>query len=230
VLLVQQTADRPIATEQPARSQRGRLARARRLALALIWLVTGIGILATGERESSFADLRQAVRAGDVTQVQVTEGLAPGEHGRADVQLRWRDHLVEWAAEDVERQPGAVEARLRALDPDLQIERVAPRHPGGSVGDWSVAGWVVLLGLVGTISLFVVLVASPQPWRATRWGWFWPMAAVPPVGIAAYLLLSGPTPGIPEPRDLGRRMRGGAGFALGFVLSIVEGFAVTAWF
>lgn len=162
---VRQTEEREQAIERPARTQRDRSARVRRLALAAIWLAVGIGTLATGER------------------------LAGGG-------------------------PGAIE----------------PGYVDGIIGDWAVAGWVSLLALVGAICLLVQLVMSPQPWRATRWGWFWPMMAVPPLGITAYLLLSGPTPGIREPRDLTHRMSGLVGLAVAIGLGLVEGLVISTWF
>jgi hypothetical protein len=62
------------------------------------------------------------------------------------------------------------------------------------------------------------LVGGPQPWRATRWAWFW--LGFPPVGVLAHLLLSGPTPGLPAPRRPDRRLTGGWAFLIYLVVIV----------
>lgn len=82
----------------------------------------------------------------------------------------------------------------------------------------SALAWPLILLAVGSV---VVLVAGPGPWRATRWAWFWLMSL--PVGSFAFLLLSGPTPGLPRPRDPRRRLIGGWAFLLALPLEAVLG-------
>ena len=54
------------------------------------------------------------------------------------------------------------------------------------------------------------------PERATRWAWFW--LQWNPVGVLAFLLLSGPVPGVPAPRPGARRLTGGWAFLLSLLL------------
>jgi hypothetical protein len=66
---------------------------------------------------------------------------------------------------------------------------------------------------------FPLLMIGPHPWRATRWAWFWLL--LPPVGNVVFLLLSGPTPGVPRPRNPRRRLTGGWAFWLSLPLMSV---------
>ena len=83
-------------------------------------------------------------------------------------------------------------------------------------------GWRVPdpIGIVAFVLHFAglgLLVTGPQPWRATRWAWFWLL--LPPVGSIAFLLLSGPTPGLPAPKNPRRRLSGGWALLLSLPLS-----------
>jgi hypothetical protein len=66
--------------------------------------------------------------------------------------------------------------------------------------------WLGLTALASTFAALACLIRGPEPWRATRWAWFWLMGN--PFGLLAFLLLSGPTPGLRAPRT-SRRLRGG---------------------
>lgn len=61
-----------------------------------------------------------------------------------------------------------------------------------------------------------LLVSGPEPYRATRWAWFW--LSAPPMGLLAFVVLSGPTPGLGVRRPVDRRLRGGWAFVLGLLL------------
>lgn len=82
---------------------------------------------------------------------------------------------------------------------------------------WHVPPVVAMSAALLFFAGFGLLIAGPQPWRATRWAWFWLL--LPPVGSVAFLLLSGPTPGLPSPRNPRRRLTGGGGVA--FLLSLL---------
>jgi hypothetical protein len=108
------------------------------------------------------------------------------------------------------------------------LDRYAfPRSPRvehrGSPLPSKVGAAVVLASLAG----FLLLVAGPAPWRANRWAWFWFLwpGRGASIGLLLFLLLSGPTPGIPAPRPHAERWSGAKGFGysllLGFVLSVV---------
>lgn len=76
-----------------------------------------------------------------------------------------------------------------------------------------VAGWLVFVASAATLLL---LIGGPQPWRATRWAWFWLALPVAPLGLLAYFLLGGPL-GVARPRHPNRRLTGGWAFLLALV-------------
>jgi hypothetical protein len=85
------------------------------------------------------------------------------------------------------------------------------------MGGISGPGWLGLFYLV-LLAATLVLKGGPRPWRATRWAWAWLVLLVPPYGIAAYLVLGGPT-GLLRPRDPRRVwLTGGWAFLLALVL------------
>lgn len=89
--------------------------------------------------------------------------------------------------------------------------------PAGTILGIEVPNPLADLAVILTFAGLVTLILGPQPWRATRWAWFWCNAN--PVGMAAFLLLSGPIPGLPPPRKINRRLTGGWGFLLMLVAS-----------
>ena len=64
---------------------------------------------------------------------------------------------------------------------------------------WQVPDPIGIVAFVLHLAGLALLVTGPQPWRATRWAWFW-LLLLPPVGSIAFLLLSGPTAGLPAPK------------------------------
>jgi hypothetical protein len=61
---------------------------------------------------------------------------------------------------------------------------------------------------------FLLIAAGPEPWRATRWAWFWAVLFTAPVGALAFAILSGPTPLVPTPRNRAWRLSGGWTFII----------------
>lgn len=199
-----------------------------------LWLVWGFVVVLAGERESTLADLEDAVASGDVTEVTVTDGLADGGRGFATVWLRWDRGLLTYTTSVVEARPlraappdeqrgpttrvlPDVEDHLRSIDPALVLIRAEGSHPATSVLGWGLPGWAGLLHLGVVLATLLSLVASPQPWRMSRWGWCWLLLLVPPLGVPAYLLLAGPLAPVRPPRRPDRRLRGSDGFLLGIV-------------
>lgn len=99
---------------------------------------------------------------------------------------------------------------------------------GDAPGTWSeprsehqdqvLAGWRVPLALniAGVLTWFLavlLLVAAPRTWRATPAAWCWALLLLP-VSVPLFLLLSGPTPGLPVPRYPARRLTGGWAFLI----------------
>lgn len=234
--------------EAPAvRTQRRRYLQVLRLMLALAWLVVLVGTALVGERPSSLQALERGIAAGDVQTVRMTDGLPADARGKRYVELHWRDGLLRHVTRVVEtarpeRSSGAepqdrsevavpvtatvapgLRDRLTALRPGLEVERTEFATYGRTVLGWRLDSWVGDLVVIAGICTALLLFGSPQPWRATRWAWFWLLAAVPLIGVPAYLLLSGPAPGLRDPRDLARRMTGGYGFLLAVLLSLAVG-------
>ena len=211
-----------------------------RLALGLGWVVMLVLTVGLGERESSLAELEAAVRAGDVDEVVVTPDLTWSVTGGTAVELHWREGLTRYSARVVEMRPrapapprdwldgadlvrGEVADRLRPISDGLTIraEDSSRSERTTSVLGVQAQGAGVTAVLALWLSTLLLLVASPEPWRATRWAWFWLMWLPAPLGQLAYLLLSGPAPGTSPPRG-GKRLTGGSGL----LLAIALGFAV----
>jgi hypothetical protein len=81
---------------------------------------------------------------------------------------------------------------------------------------WRLPNWLGLAAFALVLGGLASLVGGPQPWRATRWAWFW--LVLTPVGSIAFVLFSGPTPLLPTPRDPTRRLTGGWAFLLSIPL------------
>lgn len=203
-------------------------------ALVVLWLGLWAATLLLGTRESTYADLRARVAAGEVDRVAVAgEGLPPGAEGYVHRELRWRDGLALHTAGVIEASSpreaeqarrsgstavavGRVEDDLRRHDQGLGLttaERSSSSFTvlGTSVPDWVALGWLGLL-----VTTFFVAGGGPT-WRATPWGWGWFVLLVPPYGALAFLLLGGPT-GLFPPRAPGKRLTGGWAFLLALLL------------
>ena len=231
-----------ITDEQPTATPAGLAARIERSirrvriigwTLALGWLCLSVALVAYGARQGSLHELETGLRAGEISEVELTSGFLPADaRGHEVIHLRWRDGLVlrtatltratdERMARNARRdgapQPivvGAVRDHLTALDPDVRI--VASDHPGPPFGDEASnrIGLARLVLLVCTLGL----IAGPRPWRATRWAWAWLVLLAPLVGVPAYFLFGGPT-GLFRPKDPRRvRLTGGWAFLLALLL------------
>lgn len=195
-----------------------------------------------GVRSATLDDLRSDVAAGRVTTVEVAGGLSPGAVGDAVQEVRWRadgwerrtqvrwtagppDATGTWSGEDA---PPVVDqdvaTLVRTWDSDVRVDRRG--YPTGVT--WSadvlgvtVPGPVAVLVLVQGLGGLLVIVGGPDPRRATRWGWFW--LSTLPLGMTAFLLLSGPLPGRPPAAVGTRRLRGGWAFVVAALLGGVSG-------
>lgn len=86
--------------------------------------------------------------------------------------------------------------------------------------DGVVPAWLGATVLAVVLAVLLTVGHGPQPWRATRWAWFW--LAFSPLGQLGFLLLSGPTPGVSAPRRPQRGLTGGKGFLLSLLLGAVS--------
>ena len=203
--------------------------------LLVTWVALVAAAFVTGERASTFGHLEGLVAAGEVSEVEVVgEPLPADSIGYAGIQVRWREGWVLRSASVTqasnERQAvkarrangapvivGSVEDHLRRFDPDVTLSRGEHRSPSFTMGGFETPGWIGL-GYLGLLLATLVLVGGPRPWRATRWAWAWLVLLVPPYGIAAYLVLGGPT-GLLPPRDPRRVwLTGGWAFLLALIL------------
>ena len=194
-------------------------------------------IVVAGERTTSYDDLSSAVAAGRVDEVHVVGGIHEGGSS-AFVEVHWRSGPIGRVTEVVETTSrgavadtaldapvidGLVDDRLTELDPSLRITRGGDLHGYSELKSWRIPSWTGLVGVAVGLCVLVLLVLGPQPWRATRWAWFWLLGLAPPLGLLAFLLLGGATrlwpPARPEVRLTG-------GWA--FLLAIVVGAAQSA--
>lgn len=237
--------DDRVATRGDGRGSLVRAARrpwpALRLALVLVWSVIAVATLLS-PRATSASELFAAVEQGRVDRVGVAGGLEAGWTGSATVEVTWRGdgglprrtRLVEvrpdvggtdgadgivWSEGDAPlTQVADVVAEVRSYSSDVQVERV-PVDDGLRLFGVPVAPWGALLGALAWLSALWVLVNGPQPWRATRWAWFW--LSAPPLGMLAFLVLSGPLPGRGRRRPEGPRLTGGWAFLLTLLIGAV---------
>lgn len=197
--------------------------------IALLCLVGAALVLMVGEKRSDLGALQDGVVRGHVTHVEV-EGLPRGGtwSGESPVTLHWSGAVDRYVEVLVIRglQPrgatgnaglpyvvGDPAQMLRALDPEVDVARVDGRGDRWTLAGWRVpaaAGW---LGLVAWAATMLLLVGGPEPWRATRWAWFWLVLASGPLGVLAHLLLGGPL-GVKRPAAGSGRLTGGWAFLL----------------
>lgn len=197
-----------------------------RLGLLALWLLVLVVTVAVGQRETPLSALESAVAAGRVDSVVVAGEAVPAGQGYGLQVVRWSDGLVRRTAEatvgarpdgDMLGPPARGEdlgVLLSRADPDLDVRRAGQPYASshGVLLGWQVPTWVALTALAAVLLQLCFVIGVPRTWRATRWAWFWVMA-VPVVGTALLLVLSGRTPGVPAPRAR-RRLTGGWAFLL----------------
>lgn len=194
--------------------------------LVVGWLVALACGVAFGSRAASWEDARELVRSGAVDSVSVSYEVPAGARGFSLVEVRWQRGPLNYVAEVVQvsgrgqgvgargaadrsvpRVRSAPSSLLASLNPDVDVVRDDRLRSGGRLIGWYVPSAVSMSVLLLMLSGLMALAASPRAWRVTPWGWFWLLST--PVGQVAFLLLSGPTVGLPGPRDAGRRLTGG---------------------
>jgi hypothetical protein len=176
--------------------------------------------------------LERDVASGEVTKVRSAGGLWSEATGFSVVEVHWRRGIFGYSTKVIEARPlsaasaGARDGvtgvigedlgdRLAASQPDVQVVRVA-RWTGMSTELFGlrVAGWMAWALLIYFVTILWLLVRGPEPWRATRWAWFWLMTLAAPLGMLAFLLLAGPTSVVSPPRPGSRRLTGGWAFLI----------------
>ncbi|PWN02340.1 hypothetical protein DJ010_14630 [Nocardioides silvaticus] len=241
---VDQQADQPDHPEQAEAAWSG---WSRRIGTALLvgWVMLLASTLLVGEREASPDSLEHAIASGNVQDIEAAGGLGRAS-GTAMLELRWRDGIHRYYAEVREMRPmrqndyviarsrpgqpprvraGLVE-RLQQAYPDLRVAKVGdPALPTveSELLGWRLPGWTAGVGLVLTLGTLLLLIAGPQPWRATKWAWFWLSGLAPPLGQLAYLVVGGPTPLGRPPARGARRLTGGWAFLVAVLVSAAFG-------
>jgi hypothetical protein len=201
-----------------------------RAVLAGLWLLMFLGAAPFAERPAPLSALYEAAADGGLGTVRLTEGLPPGATGYATQDIVWRDGVFLRRTTVVVASPGEspdtqlgertsddVAAQLRQRNPRIRLESLDRPGQSTSVYGWNLPGWFGPALIAHTLLTLVLLVTGPEPWRATRWAWFWLLT--PPIGTIVFLLLSGPTPGLPRPARPGRRLTGGWAFLLAVAVS-----------
>ena len=202
------------------------------LAFAILWLVTVVGVVLAGEKGSDLGTLEAAIADGSVSRVEFV-GVPEHEdwRGRTTVTLRWEGTVLTRFAEvtvdnrrgrggswEEDRIVGDPAVHLRVIDPGLDVSYLELTRPAPMQWhDWRGPGWTATLGLAAWLGTFLLMGSAPEPWRATRWGWGWLMLFGGPLGSVAYVLIGGPL-GLWRPADLTRRVTGGWGFLIAFLL------------
>lgn len=208
-----------------------------RSVLLLAWLA----ILAnsfTQAREVTVNELYRDLADGSVTAIEVERAASvPGGQVQGSFGLRWEGGLLDSFTRYEYASAAGVDEAADLLDQaraDGVPVRVVPVGysstemvtPDGWL-QTTFGPWVVLLGLLAVGLCWVTLITSPQPWLATKWAWFWLLAAMPVLWIAFLALeprplrtslrLAAAGRGVPgRPRVLlgGREQRLTAGWAL----------------
>jgi hypothetical protein len=226
-------------TELQTSLARGDVQGWRVMRMTLLVLVLGLIAAAAvlGRAPGELNHLSEALSSHRLAEVTVIGDGLPGDaRGCATQQVVWRrDGLLRYVQLVVHRGDAAgcsvggsetldtgitdVAVWVRQLDPGVTIHREPWPRCTGTLGRWTVPPGLLAFALPAWLAGLYVLVAGPQPWRATRWAWFWLSGSV--VGALAFLVLSGPTPGLPEPRRPQRRLTAGWAFFLGLALAAV---------
>ncbi|KAA1420160.1 hypothetical protein F0U44_06940 [Nocardioides humilatus] len=237
------------AEGDPARERGPRLApRIAAWVLIVSWVSSAFAVVAFGERESSVDDLMAAIAGGEVTEVTVAGGLEDHWRGSAPIQLRWREHGIRYVAEAIQvrgpkahhrptssggwvevrsdqrpRFRGEVEDFLTRGGGEIDIDRSEDWHRSGHFTGswgWEIPEWLSGWGLLNWVLTLVVLVSGAQPWRATRWAWFWLIGAGWMIVAPLYLLIGGPT-GLARPVAPSNRLTGGWAFLISLLVGSV---------
>lgn len=204
------------------------------LVLAAVALAVAVGLL--GTHHASLDELRDAIASGQVHEVRVAGSpLPPGASGFTTAYVRWSadgfDRVTEVrqlgsaAAEDggrTEAVVGSIDAYLREVQGAGVLRIVhddSARPTGGSVLGIDVPAWVAGGAVLVWVLTVLLLVAGPEPSRATRWGWFWLLlSALAPLTTVVFLVAGEPVHPVPGAPGARRRFGGVRAFVLVLLL------------
>lgn len=214
-----------------------------RAALLVVLGALVLGVLLTGTRPATLAELQAVLASGQVTEIEIVGGLPPEAVGRAQVDIRWHDGLlpryttvqqVSDAPLDTDpfSTPGT-HADLPVVGTDLAEELTAATPTGelgvtgqhlrtGSHGEllgWRVPTWVALAAMGWVLTVIITLVSGPEPRHATRWAWFWLMCGTGTLALVLYPLLGLPRSDEPL-QQAKRRLTGGWAILIALLLPL----------
>lgn len=178
----------------------------------------------TGAREAPYEQLQWGLSQGDVTQVTVSRELPTSvDSGSAHVSVFWeesgRSYVTEVRQKLGNRGPDDVTSSADGQLPEVvgsvtEGLRTAAGTHAASV-EWKAADRTTrvgktIMGVVqqyhvgplftfGWIVALIMLVAGPEPRRATRWAWWWILYFGNIPGALAFLVLGEPRE--PEPPE-----------------------------
>lgn len=217
--------------------------RRLRLGLLVVWVLMLALVLILGAREASLTELRAELDAGRVSSVQLTSGLPDGASGFATVQIFWKDRWTDRVTSVTNVSDVSINAptqgsgdvvvgdlaeQLRGWDSSGSLRVLADQRSmsGATLVGWPVPAWMGPAALGLWMLTLWLLYVGPQPWRATRWAWFWTLFS--PFGVVAaplFLAVGGPLRGTPRTRDREneRRLTGGWSFLLVLLVAAATG-------
>jgi hypothetical protein len=210
------------------------------LVLAAVAVAVAVGLL--GTHHASLDELREAIASGQVHEVRVAGTLPPGASGFTTAYVRWSadgfDRLttVRQVSDLTYRDGtgpdwvrGSIEADLRQAQGSGVLRIVhdeSVRPTGGSMLGIDVPSWVAGGAVLVWVLTVLLLVAGPEPSRATRWGWFWLLlSALAPLATVVFLVAGEPAHPVPGAPGARRRLGGVRAFVLVLLLG---GFAWSA--
>ena len=187
------------------------------------WAAIAVTALTVGQFSTSLADLKAAVAAGQVREVTSLGAMEPGVTGYGVQEVTWRQDWWTRRTEVRVLTPGEqpptsdlpvvgrdVLPQLRQLNPDLVVREGQWSQSSSSIWGVRMPPWVGLTWLLLALTTLGLVMSGPQPWRASRWAWFW--LGWLPGGQVAFLVLSGPTPPLTRPGPRAWRLTGGWAF------------------
>lgn len=197
------------------RDRAGRAWQVARWLTLLLYAVTALTVVVVGARAEPYDELQSALQRGAVDQVRVQGaldgpgGYSDGAQGVTTVRLEWREgwhrSVAEvWQVSSLEELRsqghgdsgrahiiGDVEQELARISPGVEVVP-APIQSGavGSFAGWEMRGLGAYLPIALLVACLGVVMTSPEPRLATRWGWAW-LTLSPALVLAApaFLLL-----------------------------------------
>ncbi len=208
------TRQRTDDTPPDAGAFRGRQGRVPRSLVVLLfagWLATTAAVFGLGERQSTLTDLQDAIDRGDVSEVWERGAVMSGRD-TSNVHLAWTSGGLRHFATATQYRGRSEERRAPAQEGDViigdlaeqlsqggaevrvqpDLRTTAPRFISYKPWGWHIYGWPVYASLALLLMTLRVLVVADSTRGASRWGWFWLIAAAPIPLSLIYLALGGP--------------------------------------